>query len=74
MPKTLMQWTKVHDLSHLSPGDVLQVRRKGTLVDYQGEVETVVPQQGILWIRHGALHERKLITASEYDLFTASCS
>jgi hypothetical protein len=74
MPNTVMQWTRVHDLTHLRPGDLLQVRLQGTLLVYQGEVETVVPQQGVLWIRHGALHERKLIAASEYHLFTSPCS
>lgn len=70
MPETLAERTKVHDLSHLRPGDIVQVRLPGTRVIYEGEVEIVVPQHGILWMRHGALHERRLINTDEYDIFT----
>jgi len=74
VPKPLESATTVHDLSHLHPGAIVQARLPGTLLVYDGEVETVVSQHGYLWIRHGALKERKLITACDYDIFTYSSS
>ncbi|GEO97563.1 hypothetical protein [Kocuria turfanensis] len=74
MLEGLEQSTQVHDLSHLRPGDFVQARLPGTLLVYEGHVETVVPPQGVLWIRHGAFQERRLIALDEYDMFTAPAS
>lgn len=57
------------DIAYLRTGDIVEVRQPGTLMVYQGAVDLIVPQQGLIWIRYGPLQERKLIDASEYQIF-----
>jgi len=56
------------DLTQLQAGDVIEVRQPNTLLLYQGVVDHVFPEQGVLWIRCGPLQERKLLDASEFQL------
>jgi hypothetical protein len=55
-------------LTSLHTGDVVEVHHRNGQLIYHGEVETVDLSQRVLWILHGALKERKLIDASEYQV------
>ena len=56
------------DLTCLRSGDRMEVRQLDGPRVYLGEVDLAVPQQDILWIRHGRLKERKLLLASEHEI------
>lgn len=50
----------------------MEVYHRDEQLVYHGEVETVDATQGMLWILHGALKERKPIDAS--GMFPFSCT
>lgn len=56
------------ELTSLRTGDIVEATPLGGRLTYHGEVDTVVPAHGVLWILHGALKERKLLDASEYQI------
>jgi hypothetical protein len=66
--------TTVTDLTQLCIGEMVEAHQLSGPLLYQGAVELVVPQQGVLWIRYGALKERKLLDISEYQLCRRSAS
>ena len=57
------------DLTSLRTGDVVEVYQRHGRLCYYGEIDTVDPTHGVLWLLHGALKERKLIEASEYQIY-----
>ncbi len=57
------------ELTRLRAGDVVEVHRPDGPRIYRGEVETIEVSQGVLWILHGALRERKLLLACEYHIY-----
>lgn len=68
MPTLTEVRRKVTTLDHLRIGDLVEARQlRGSSV-YRGEVDIVVPEQGLLWILHGSLRTRILLEASEYEL------
>lgn len=60
---------RITDVVSLCLGDFVQARLQGGQTIYYGEVESVDFRHGFLWIRHGALKERKLLDASEYEIW-----
>lgn len=60
---------RVTDVVSLCLGDFVQARLQDGRTIYDGEVESVDFQHGFLWIRHGALKERKLLDVSEYEMW-----
>ncbi len=68
MPTLTEVRRKVTALDHLRIGDLVEARQLRGSSLYRGEVDIVVPEQGILWILHGSLKERILLDASEYEL------
>ncbi len=60
------------DLTTVDPGDRVEARELHSSTSITGDVELVVPQQGILWIRHGALRERKLLDVGTYQVRSLS--
>lgn len=59
---------RIADLSELRSGDTIEARHLGT-VKFAGEVELVAAHLGILWLRHGSWHHRKLLDSAEYELW-----
>jgi len=55
------------DLRFLRSGDIVDVHQLDGRWTYHGEIDTVDPSRRGLWILHGALKERKLLEASEYQ-------
>ena len=66
--------TPTTSLTQLRPGDVIEARKAGSLLVYQGEVDHIAPQRGVLWIRYGPFNERKLLDASEYQIYQRPAS
>lgn len=59
---------RIHDLSDLRAGDVVEVRRWDT-VRHHGVVDVVCPRLGVLWVLDGSLRDRTLVHASEYTIW-----
>ncbi|MHC5560820.1 hypothetical protein [Kocuria sp. U4B] len=74
MPTPAQGTTPQTDLADLRAGDAVEAHQLHGPRIYRGEVETTAPAQGILWIRHGALQERKLLDAAEYHISRQSSS
>lgn len=55
-------------VADLRAGDMVQAQHLHGPQTYRGEVDAVLPEMGLLWIRHGALQTRKLLEASEYRI------
>ena len=69
MSDTQGSMMRVTDVVSLCLGDFVEVHLKDGQLIYCGEVDVVDFQHGFLWIRHGALKERKLLDASEYEIW-----
>lgn len=69
MSDTQESMKRVTDVVSLCLGDFVQARLKDGQLIYYGEVESVDFRHGFLWIRHSALKERKLLDASEYEIW-----
>jgi len=55
-------------MTDLRVGDMVQAQPLDGSQAYRGEIDAVLSKMGLLWIRHGALGERKLLDASEYRI------
>ncbi|GAA3684147.1 hypothetical protein GCM10023081_22280 [Arthrobacter ginkgonis] len=53
-------WSKVVDISALTKGDRIEVRRGG-LVLFGGLVDEAAPELGIVWLREHTLNERRIL-------------
>lgn len=62
---------RIHDLSTLSPGTVVEARRNNQ-VYYCGRVEDIIPGLGIVWIRDDMAGHRALLDLTEYSIWHAA--
>ena len=59
---------RTKDLIGFHRGDLVEARHRWR-DSYRGTIETLIPHQGILWLRHGPFSERKLIDSAEYEIW-----
>jgi hypothetical protein len=68
MTETTKSETEILDLSGLRRGDNVEVRRNG-ITHYFGQVDSVAPDLGVLWINEGVAGYRKMLETVDYTVW-----